>query len=113
MDFSTARTFILSQTLDSETKTDTFYLRLQQGQPPIPGQVTTLLLALKVLFEGLHRVDTLERELAHALFILSYESRVLYDTGLNSGVEWPPMLDEDLSRIAIAARNIFANQRQR
>lgn len=112
MDFSTARTFILNQTLVTNNKTETFYLRLQQGLPPIPGQVTSILLALKVLFEGLQRVEALERDLAYALFILSYESRVLYDAGSVAGVEWPPMLNEDLGRIAIAAQSIFANQRQ-
>lgn len=113
MDFSTARAFILNQTLPPQDKLDTFSLRLQQGQPPIPGQVTSILLALKVLFEGLQTADKLERELGHALFVLSYESRALYDAGLKAGVEWPPMLDEDLNRIALAVKSIFANQRQR
>ena len=46
---------------------------------------------------------------ACALFVLAYDSRAHYRAGAEAGVEWPPLLDEDLTRIAIAAKQIFAD----
>lgn len=109
MDFQTARQFILTQTVTSNTDQDPFIQRLRQGKPPIPGQVTSLLLALKVVTEGLRREPNLERALAHALFVLSYESRQCYLRGQTS-TEWPPMLDEDLERIAKAVEVILTDR---
>ncbi|MGD1909249.1 MAG: Dethiobiotin synthetase [Leptolyngbyaceae cyanobacterium] len=110
MDFQTARQFILMQTVTPALDQEPFIERLRQGQPPIPGQVTSLLLALKVVTEGLRREPTLERALAHALFVLSYESRQCYLKGQRSQqTEWPPMLDEDLERIAQAVEAILTD----
>ncbi|MGB3135695.1 MAG: Dethiobiotin synthetase [Nodosilinea sp.] len=107
MDFETACEFVVRQTLGtSKDLPDTFIACLRQGKPPIPGQVTSLLLALKVLFEGLKTEPTLDRTLTQALFILSYESRQLYAQGQKTGVTWPPLLDEDLRRIGKAAQSI-------
>jgi hypothetical protein len=83
--------------------------RLSAGQPPIPGQVTTILLALKVVFEDLRQEPTLDRTLAVALYQLAVDSRRAYDQGRSQGVVWPPLLDEDLQRIALAVRSIFAD----
>jgi hypothetical protein len=106
MDFQTAHQFILTQTVTPIADQDPFIQRLRQGKPPIPGQVTSLLLALKVITEGLRQEPHLERALAHALFVLSYESRQCYLKGQDSA-EWPPMLDEDLERIAQAVEAIL------
>ncbi len=107
MDFQTAYQELATQTLPQYETETTFLRRLRQGYPPIPGQVTSLLLALKVIHDGLHQAKTLDRELAHALFLLTYESRNLFESGRAAQVSWPPMLDEDLERIAIAAYKIF------
>lgn len=108
MDFETARQFVLKQTLKTEEDVpDRFILRLRQGNPPVPGQVTSLLLALKVLFEGLKDEPSLDRSLVRALFALSYESRHFYQAGEQAGVTWPPMLDDDLTRIAKAVQSII------
>ena len=108
MDFETARQFLLRQTIaPSENQEDTFITRLRQGQPPVPGQVTSLLLALKVLYEGLHDEPALQKEMVRSLFVLSYESRQLYESGQKAGVIWPPLLDEDLARIATAVKSII------
>lgn len=108
MDFETARQFVLKQTLDyGDDIPDRFMLRMRQGNPPVPGQVTSLLLALKVLFEGLKDEPSLERPLVQALFALSYESRHLYEVGQQAGVIWPPMLNDDLGRIAKAVQSII------
>ncbi len=109
MDFETARQVLASQTLPQYETDDTFLGRLRQGKPPVPGQVTTLLLALKVIQDSLKGASTLNRELAHALFLVAYESRNLFEVSRTSRVEWPPLLDEDLERIAIAAYKIFAD----
>lgn len=107
MDFETARQFVLRQTLDLEEEVpDRFMVRLRQGNPPVPGQVTSLLLALKVLFEGLKSEPSLEKPLVQALFALAYESRQLYQAGEKASVNWPPMLDDDLTRIAKSVQSI-------
>ena len=108
MDFETARQFVLKQTLDTgDDMPDRFMLRLHQGYPPVPGQVTSLLLALKVLFEGLKDEPGFDRSLVQALFALAYESRRLYSAGEQAGVTWPPMLNDDLTRIAKAVQSII------
>ncbi|NJL49555.1 MAG: Dethiobiotin synthetase [Leptolyngbyaceae cyanobacterium SM2_5_2] len=113
MDFDTAYQFVLRQTLDpTDDLPDTFVACLRQGKPPIPGQVTSLLLALKVLYEGLKAEPALERSLVQALFALSYESRQLYNQGTKRGVDWPPLLDDDLTRLGKAAQSIILGQWQ-
>jgi hypothetical protein len=109
MDFKTARQVLAHQTLPEHETNDTFLGRLRSSQPPIPGQVTTLLLALKVVRDSLKDASVLDRELAHSLFLVAYESRNLYESSRNNRVVWPPLLDEDLERIAIAAYQIFAD----
>lgn len=91
----------------SEQQPDALLARLRQGTPPIPGQVTSILLALKVVFEALRDEPEIERELASALYLLATESRQWFDAGRKSGVAWPPLLNEDLARIASAVKSIF------
>lgn len=105
MDYKTACELVLKQS--SATEPDTFLFRLQQAQPPIPGQVTSLLLALKVLVDQLKNESTLDRPLVNALHRLSFESRQCYEQGRRQGVEWPPLLNEDLERISVAISQIF------
>lgn len=109
MDFETACQVLANQTLPQYETDDTFLGRLRRGKPPVPGQVTTLLLALKVIQDSLKGASSLNRDLAHALFLVAYESRNLFEASRTSRVEWPPLLDEDLERIAIAAYKIFAD----
>jgi len=112
MDVDTARAFVLRQAGVAEPeRTDTFLYRLRQGQPPVPGQVTSLLLALKVLFEGLKTETHLERPLAAALFLLAHDSRRQFIAGTQAGVSWPPLLSDDLARIAQAVEAILLNRR--
>ncbi|HEY9637918.1 MAG TPA: Dethiobiotin synthetase [Coleofasciculaceae cyanobacterium] len=108
MDYKTARSFLISQGSVSDENTDAFLVRLRQGKPPIPGQVTNILLALKILFEALRTASTLDRELVYSLYLLSYESQQHYEAGLQAGVTWPPLLNEDLKRITRAVKSIFA-----
>lgn len=107
MDLQTAQQALVTQTLPQYETETTFLSRLRQGHPPVPGQVTSLLLALKVVQDGLRGAPELNRVLAHSLFLLTYESRNLFEAGRAAGVNWPPLLDEDLERIAIAAYKIF------
>jgi hypothetical protein len=108
MDYLTARNLLLKQGQPTETESDALLVRLRQGSPPIPGQVTALLLALKIVFEALQNVDTFDRELVYALHTIASSSRELFILGEKQGVEWPPLLSEDLTRIAIAVKSIFA-----
>ncbi len=108
MDYKTARSFLVNQGTASDQNTDAFLMRLKQGKAPIPGQVTNILLALKIVFEALQSSSTLERELIYALYLLSFESRKHFDAGRQAGVNWPPLLDEDLKRIARAVVSIYA-----
>lgn len=108
VDYQTARTLLVNQGMTAEQQPDTLLTRLRQGVPPIPGQITSILLALKVVFEALRDEPEIERELASALYLLSTESRRLFDAGRKLGVAWPPLLNEDLTRIAAAVKSIFS-----
>lgn len=110
MDFKTARNFLIDQgmALTTERNPNDFLMLLKQGKSPVPGQMTSILLALKLVFDALKEEPTLERELVLAIHLLCFESRQLYEAGRRSGVEWPHLLNDDLNRMAIAVRSIFA-----
>lgn len=107
MDYQTARSLLVNQGIAAEQNPDGLLSRLKQGQPPIPGQVTSILLALKVVFEAQRESSTFERDLACSLYLLASDSRQQFASGQRSGVDWPPLLDEDLTRIAAAVKSIF------
>lgn len=107
VDYQTARSLLVNQGMATEQNPDALLTRLKYGKPPIPGQVTSILLALKVAFEALRDAKEVERELVSALYLLSIESRHQFDNGRKAGVVWPPLLDEDLDRIAAAVKSIF------
>ncbi|MBW4519583.1 MAG: Dethiobiotin synthetase [Scytolyngbya sp. HA4215-MV1] len=107
MDYETARRFLVNQGLSTDENPDAFLTRLKQKKPPVPGQVTSILLALKVVYEGMRNASSMERELACALHLLASEGRYQFELGRKTGVAWPPLLDEDLTRIAIAVKSIF------
>lgn len=109
MDYQTAKSLILNQGGTIERSPDAVLTRLSQGKPPIPGQVTSILLALKVVFEALRGTSVIDRDLACALYLLSTQSRQLFDAGAKAGVGWPPLLDEDLTRITEATASIFGD----
>jgi hypothetical protein len=115
MNYETARNFLLNQgtALLTERNPDDFLKRLKNGKAPIPGQVTSLLLALKLMFEATRDEPTLDRQLVCALHTLAYESRQLFEYGRLTGIEWPPLLNEDLTRIASAVQSIFAGVSQK
>jgi len=110
MDYATARRFLIDQSQSDSPDPDVLLTHLRQGRPPVPGQITSILLALKIVFESLRGKPTLDRELASALHWLAWESRRCYEQKVNVGVTWPPLLDEDLERIALAVQRIFADQ---
>lgn len=112
VDYQTARNLLVNQGLATEQNPDALLMRLKQEQPPIPGQVTSILLALKVVFEALRESNTFERELACSLYLLAIDSRQQFERGQRSGVAWPPLLDEDLTRIAAAVKSIFSGSWQ-
>ncbi|MFZ4639685.1 MAG: Dethiobiotin synthetase [Nodosilinea sp.] len=113
MDFATARQFVLGQTGPrTDQRLDTFIACLRQGRPPVPGQVTSLLLALKVIFEGLKQEPTLERSLVQALLVFIKDSPDLFQSGSYQGVQWPPLLEDDLARLSRAAVSIIKGEWQ-
>lgn len=89
---------------------DNFLLRLTQGKPPLPGEVTAILLALKIVFEELQNQTILDRNMVLALHLLAFESQRLFEAGRSAGVRWPPLLKEDLQRIAASVASIFADE---
>lgn len=107
MDYEIARKFLIQQGRPLEDDADAFLVRLRQGKPPVPGQVTSILLALKIVFEAVRTADRLERELVSSLYLLAVEGRQQFEQGQRNGIRWPPLLNEDLSRIAIAVKSIF------
>jgi hypothetical protein len=108
VDYETACRLLINQSDATQLSEDTFLARLRQGKPPVPGQVTSILLALKVVLEELKGRTSFERPLANALFLLAYDGRRLFDVGLRRSLECPPLLNEDLERIAIAVKTIFS-----
>ncbi len=108
MDYETARRLLIDQSSEKNLGSDAFVVRLRHGQPPIPGQVTSILLALKVLFEALKGETTLDRDLSYALYLIASESRRLFEAGLKQNSDCPPLLDEDLDRIAAIVKSIFS-----
>ena len=112
MDYKTARQFLIEQGTALETQNDpnSFLMHLAQGQAPIPGQVTSILLALKIVFDVLQIETTLDRDFVLALYLLALESQQIFEAGQRRGVQWPPLLKEDLNRIAVAVKSILAGQ---
>ena len=108
MNYETARKFLIDQTIITEENPDALLMRLQQRKPPVPGQITSILLALKVVFEGLKDQSTIDRELAYTLYELTVKTQQLFAAGRKAGADWPPLLKEDLLRIAIATESIFS-----
>jgi hypothetical protein len=106
VDYESARRLLLDQTRSNAV--DTFLGRLQRSQPPVPGQVTSILLALKVMFDALKDEETLDRRLAHALFLISTEAKQSFEAGLKKSLDCPPLLSEDLDRITRAVKSILS-----
>ena len=109
MDYKTACDFLITQGMATESQADALLSRLSQGMPPVPGQVTAILLGLKVVFDALKTRTELDRPLAGALHQLAFESRRHFEAGVQAGTLWPPLLDEDLDRIAKAVHSIFTD----
>jgi hypothetical protein len=105
MNYQIARKLLIDQT---ETARDTLLNRLQQGKLPIPGQITSILLALKLVFESLKDANTIDKELAWSLYKLGSKSLEILTMELKSDTEWPPLLKEDLQRITLAVESIFS-----
>ncbi|BAY19236.1 hypothetical protein NIES2109_49470 [Nostoc sp. HK-01] len=108
MNYDTARKLLVSQTITTEENPDALLMRMKQGKPPVPGQITSILLALKVVFEALKDAPNLDRELTFALYQLGVKTQHLYVAGRKAGVDWPPLLKEDLIRISLATESIFS-----
>lgn len=108
MNYETARKLLLGQTVATEDNPDALLMRMKQGKPPVPGQITSILLALKVVFEALKESSSLDKELAFALYQLSVKAQQLFIAGRRAGIDWPPLLKEDLLRIALAVESIFS-----
>lgn len=50
----------------------------------------------------------LDRELAFALYQLGVKAQQIFVAGRKAGVDWPPLLKEDLLRISLATESIFS-----
>ncbi len=109
MDYASARKFLMAQgtALIEQKNPDAFLMLLKQGKPPIPGQMTSILLALKVVLDTVKEETNLDRPLVLALHLLAMESAQLFEAGRRAGVDWPPLLKEDLTRLATSVKNIF------
>jgi hypothetical protein len=107
MNYETARKLLIDQAT-SEENPNALLTRLGQGKPPVPGHITSTLLALKLVFEALKEAPNLDRELAFALYQLGIKAQQLFAAGQKAGIDWPPLLREDLLRISLAAESIFS-----
>jgi hypothetical protein len=50
----------------------------------------------------------IDKKLTLALHLLSLESIRYFEIGANKGIIWPPLLKEDVERIANSVKNIFS-----
>jgi hypothetical protein len=112
MNYETARKLLIDQAITTEENPDTLLMRMQHAKPPVPGHITSILLALKVVFEELKDATTVDRELANSLYQLSLKSQQFFAAGRKAGIEWPPLLKEDLLRISYAVESIFSGDWQ-
>ncbi|WP_414567319.1 Dethiobiotin synthetase [Nostoc sp. CCY 9925] len=108
MNYETARKLLIDQTIPTKDYPDALLERMKHGKPPVPGQITSILLALKVVFEALKDAPTLDRELVLALYQLSIKTQQLFAAGRKAGIDWPPLLKEDLLRISLGSESIFS-----
>ncbi|GAX36473.1 Dethiobiotin synthetase [Nodularia sp. NIES-3585] len=108
MNYETARQLLVAQTLTTDENPDALLMRMKLGKPPVPGQITSILLALKVVFEAMKDAPNLDRELAFALYQLGVKAQQIFVAGRKAGVDWPPLLKEDLLRISLATESIFS-----
>ncbi|HLO83743.1 MAG TPA: Dethiobiotin synthetase [Nostocaceae cyanobacterium] len=111
MNYETARKLLIDQAKTNDNP-DALLSRMTQGKAPVPGQITSILLALKIVFEALKEASSLDRELVLALYILSVKTPQLFAVGRKAGVDWPPLLKEDLQRISFAVESIYSNHWQ-
>ncbi|HEY9808388.1 MAG TPA: Dethiobiotin synthetase [Halomicronema sp.] len=109
MDYKTARNFLIDQgtALITQKNPDAFLLLLKNKKIPIPGQMTSLLLALKLIQDTLVEETTIDRTLGGAIYLLAIESYRLFEEGKRAGVDWPPLLKEDLKRLSDTVAEIF------
>ncbi|MDH6059153.1 Dethiobiotin synthetase [Chrysosporum bergii ANA360D] len=108
MNYEAARKLLIAQTLTTEENPDALLVRMKQGKPPVPGQITSILLALKVVFEFMKDAPNIDRELAYTLYQLGVKAQQLFVAGRKAGVDWPPLLKEDLLRISLCTESIFS-----
>jgi hypothetical protein len=114
MDPKTACNFLIDQgmALMTQRNPDAFLLLLSRGEPPYPGQMTSILLALKTAYDAHQELDQIDRPLVHALHLLAMESHKYYEVGHRNGVQWPPLLADDLQRLELAVQSIFSGEWQ-
>ncbi|MGD1903030.1 MAG: Dethiobiotin synthetase [Geitlerinemataceae cyanobacterium] len=114
MDRPTARKLLVDQGTASLTQRnpDAMLLRLDRGEAPIPGQMTSILVALRVLYKELEGEESIDRELARALYRLARESQRALWVGRERGVAWPPMLAEDLDRVEAGVEGVLSGDWQ-
>lgn len=112
MNYESARAYLVSQSLgivgDGKDAESTFMQRLKQGIPPLPGQATTILLALRVVFDHVQGQEFLDRQLVHALHVLATQGPWVVSQWRSMGRMCPPLLEDDLQRIAMNVDNIFS-----
>ncbi|MBE9039217.1 Dethiobiotin synthetase [Oscillatoriales cyanobacterium LEGE 11467] len=112
MDSKTAYNFLIDQgtALVTQRNPDSFLMLLDRGKSPLPGQMTSILLALRTLYESVKNTDQLDRRIVRALHLLTFESHKLLETGRKNGVLWSPLLVADVNRLERAVDSIFAGE---
>ncbi|HIK31745.1 MAG TPA: Dethiobiotin synthetase [Oscillatoriales cyanobacterium M59_W2019_021] len=114
MNPKTACNFLIDQgmALITQRNPDAFLCLLAKGESPYPGQMTSILLALKTVRDALGDAKQIDRPLADALHRLAMESHKHYEAGRRNGVQWSPLLAEDLQRLEDAVCGIFSGEGQ-
>jgi hypothetical protein len=77
------------------------------GKPLVAGQITSIFLALKVVFESIKDPRNFDRELEFALYQLGVKAQQIFLPGHKAGVHWPALITEDLLRISYVPKAFF------
>ena len=82
---------------------------LRAGDDPGRQRVSQLLLALRIVFEGLRKQMQIDRALAYALFALAYDVEIATNVPTPSKDWSQAFIKHEQHQIAWAVRSIFAD----
>lgn len=106
---SPARDRILSEAFQE----DGVVTDLRMGDDPGPERMQRIIHDLREVFDGLNGAAAIDRELAHALFVLAVQIEAQLTSWAMQGLVWRDALfTEEYPAILLAVESIFAGEWQ-